>query len=99
MITRPLPELEGESAADRLLSFYTSLGWDREKNLDPSKVSIHEDDWTELLRQEMDLFPEDDTHVGFLWVNYGPSGHLNVSRGYVKIKAGSGIVAREVIAV
>ncbi len=96
MTIKPLPVLEGETATDRLFSFYTSLGWDREKRLNPSKVSIHEDDWTELLRQEMDLFPEDDTHVGFLWVNYGPSGRLNVSRGCVKIKVGSGIVAREV---
>ena len=52
-----------------------------------------------MLRQEMALYPEDDTHVGFLWVNYGPSGRLNVRKGYVKIKAGSGIEAREAVAV
>lgn len=75
----------------KLIKFYELLGWDKQKNIDPTKVRLNEEDLTKLLKNEIEQgkklgFTAFD--VGFLWLNKGPGGDSNVEKGTVLLKDG-----------
>ncbi|MDI3519241.1 MAG: hypothetical protein PWQ34_1388 [Caldanaerobacter sp.] len=73
----------------KLIRFYELLGWDREKELDPTKVILNEKDLETLLKSEMEnaeKFGLTPWEVGFLWLNKGPEGDDSVEEGMILLK-------------
>ncbi|MGB9887961.1 MAG: hypothetical protein ACPLRW_13350 [Moorellales bacterium] len=94
----PIPELTGDLPGDRLMELFRKLGWDGKCRVNPMLVKLHEDDWRELVGQEMDRARgmvsrlggselEAAIGVGFLWMNWGPSGGGRM-RGMVELHPG-----------
>ncbi|MGI9951960.1 hypothetical protein V3F56_06300 [Moorellaceae bacterium AZ2] len=95
-VLKPIPALEEEHPAERLIEFYRKLGWDGKKIVDPTKVKMHRDDAIRLVQAEMErayqYWPEVPrsqiaVEIGFLWMNSGPSGNGEV-RGMVELLPG-----------
>lgn len=85
IVLKPIPELTGELPGDRLIELFKKLGWDGNRRVDPAKVKLHEADWRALVGREMDRAKrmayrlggselDAAVGVGFLWMNWGPSG-------------------------
>lgn len=69
---------DGES----LLSFYDACGWDREKQIDPTKVVVSPKKWKEMCSGF-----EIPAQLGFM--NYGPSAKEGVPNNKVHIYSGA----------
>ncbi|HHW56449.1 MAG: hypothetical protein JG775_1902 [Defluviitaleaceae bacterium] len=75
----------------KLIEFYELLGWDKQKNIDPTKVRLNREDLATLLKNEMESakkFGLTRLEVGFLWLNKGPGGDDSVERGTLILKDG-----------
>ena len=80
----PIPELTEEAPGDRLLEFFRRLGWDGKREVNPALVKLHVSDWQRIVGEEMERAreicrgqaspSEISIGVGFLWMNWGPSG-------------------------
>lgn len=93
----PIPTLEADDPAERLLEFYHKLGWDGRQILDPTLVRLTREDSIALTGTEMQRAKERassdlnaGSSVGFLWLNWGPSssgetpGKVELLPGWVK---------------
>jgi hypothetical protein len=79
------------SPAERLIKFYELLGWNKENNIDPTKVRLNEEDLEALIKNEMEnakRFGLTAIDVGFLWLNKGPGGDKNIEKGTILLKDG-----------
>jgi len=104
VILKPIPELAEELPGDRLVEFFRRLGWDGKRGVDPALVKLHEADWRRIVGEEMERAKETcrgqaspseiAVGVGFLWMNWGPSGGGN-TRGMVELHPGWIIPAQE----
>lgn len=79
------------SPAERLIKFYELLGWNKENNIDPTKVRLNEEDLEALIKNEMEnakRFGFTAIDVGFLWLNKGPGGDKDIEKGTILLKDG-----------
>jgi hypothetical protein len=75
----------------KLIKFYELLGWDKQKELDPTKVRLNRKDLEILIRNEMqnaEKFGLSRLEVGFLWINRGPGEDSNIEEGIIVLKDG-----------
>jgi hypothetical protein len=79
------------SPAERLIKFYELLGWNKENNIDPTKIRLNEEDLEALIKNEMEnakKFGLTAIDVGFLWLNKGPGGDKDIEKGTILLKDG-----------
>lgn len=75
----------------KLAKFYELLGWNKENNIDPTKVRLNEEDLEALIKNEMEnakRFGLTAIDVGFLWLNKGPGGDKDIEKGTILLKDG-----------
>jgi hypothetical protein len=75
----------------KLVKFYELLGWNKESNIDPTKIRLNKEDLEMLIENEIEnakRFGLTAVEVGFLWLNKGPGGDKAVEKGTILLKDG-----------
>lgn len=74
--------------ADALILLYESIGWDKAKQLEPSKITISEHDSMDILDNYYLVNEKERGARMILWLNYGPSSSKDVPPGKIKLEEG-----------
>jgi hypothetical protein len=65
---------------EAILCLYSILGWDKKTDIDPTKVKISIEDWSESCNLFGDLFGSSSK---YFFMNYGPSASQQVKKNFV----------------
>ena len=70
---------------DYITSLYEKLGWNRKSGVNPSKVVLNRQHWSEICQECVAI----SQLCGFVWMDSGPSSSEDVPYGKAVIRKGA----------